>query len=154
MCAIIDANVVAQAFGNSTTDAGEAFRARIDDGRMPLAVGGLLLDELDRNVTFRAWRATALQYGTVRVAERNQVEARTADLRQRGACASDDEHLIALAQVSGARLLFSNEPRLHRDFKNRELIDDPRGKVYSTLQHTSLTSTHRRLLAQRSLCSG
>ena len=52
-------------------------------------------------------------------------------LVERGVCQSNDQHVIALAIVSGARLLYSNDRRLQRDFKDRRLIDPP-GKVYST----------------------
>ena len=68
MCAIIDANIVAEAFGAKTTDAGKAFRQRVDEGWLQLVVGGKVLDELDANGAFRDWRATAVQYGKVRVA--------------------------------------------------------------------------------------
>ena len=80
------------------------------------------------------------------------MEERNAKLRNSSAYVSDDEHVIALEQVSGARLLFSNEADLHKDFKSKELIDQPRAKVYSTKETRDLTRAHERLLADRSLC--
>ena len=55
-----------------------------------------------------------------------------AELQDAGACQSNDLHVLALAQVSGARLLYSNDLSLHQDFGNRDLISRPRGKIYST----------------------
>ena len=62
MCAIIDNDVVAQAFGDKITPAGRAFRDSLDQGKLQLVVGGLLVDELDQNGTSRKWRAIASPY--------------------------------------------------------------------------------------------
>ena len=40
-----------------------------------------------------------------------------AELQDAGACQSNDLHVLALAQVSGARLLYSNDLSLHQDFE-------------------------------------
>ena len=80
------------------------------------------------------------------------VEARTEELRRRDVCRSDDEHVVALALVSGARLLYTNDAALIDDFKNREVVAAPRGKVYTTVKDDRVTKTHRRLLADRTLC--
>ncbi|MDM8549089.1 hypothetical protein QUF72_03380 [Desulfobacterales bacterium HSG2] len=53
-------------------------------------------------------------------------------------CRSDDPHIIALARVSGVRTLCSHDKTLHKDFKNRELISDPRGSVYQNPEHMAL----------------
>ena len=53
-------------------------------------------------------------------------------LRRDGAYVSNDAHVIALAQVSGARLLYSNDSDLQDDFKDKSLIDSPRGRIYTT----------------------
>ena len=52
---------------------------------------------------------------------------------------SDDPDIIALAQVSGVKLLVSNDENLHSDFKTVV-----RGKIYQT-------SAHKRLL-RNDLC--
>ena len=44
---------------------------------------------------------------------------------------SDDPHVLALARASGARLLYTADQALIADFKNRRIVSDPRGKVYS-----------------------
>ena len=67
-------------------------------------------------------------------------------------CRSNDQHVIALAQVSGARLLYSDDGDLHEDFKNNRLINRPRGVVYSTKNGDNLTPAHRNLLGRTDIC--
>ena len=66
-----------------------------------------------------------------------------------GVCKSNDLHVLALALVSGARLLYTNDTALIDDFGNRDIVARPRGKIYTTAQ---VTDAHRRLLAARDLC--
>ena len=152
MCAIIDANVVAESFGHDRTPAGQAFRESVDQGKLRLVVGSELLEELDQHREFRQWRDVASRYGRVHTIQRNRVEPLTEQLRASDRCESNDEHVIALAQASGAGLLFSNDRLLHRDFKDRRLVEGPRGKVFTTREGASFTRAHRRLLGDRSLC--
>lgn len=67
---------------------------------------------------------------------------------------SDDPHILALAVVSGARLLYSNDRLLQHDFKNLALINQPRGKVYSTLVNDTFDQAKRRLLRKARPCRG
>lgn len=60
----------------------------------------------------------------------DEVDTRTADLLAQQACRSNDAHVIALAQVSGARALWTLDQALRRDFKDRALVDRPRGALY------------------------
>ena len=80
------------------------------------------------------------------------MDGREEELGREGRCRSNDIHVIALAQISGARLLYSNDQALHEDFGNKLLIDRPRGKVYSTNERKDFTNAHRRLLNNRNLC--
>ena len=70
-------------------------------------------------------------------------------LLQEERCRSNDTHVIALAQISGARLLYSNDKDLYVDFKNKHLIDEPRGKIYSTNEDKNFTNSHARLLKRQ-----
>ena len=132
MCAILDADVAHQVFGTERPPAGEAFFAWINSGGMRLVAGGRLLEELDNDARFLAWRQQATQAGRIRILNAQEIEARMAELQDEGVCRSNDLHVVALAQVSGARLLYSNDLSLHQDFGNRQLINSPRGKIYST----------------------
>ena len=55
-----------------------------------------------------------------------------------GELSSDDPHVLALARATGARLLYTRDPGLIADFKNKRLIDAPRGKVYSRAKNAGL----------------
>lgn len=98
------------------------------------------------------WIQQGLNAGIVRRETAGTVDGREEALSREGRCLSNDIHVIALAQISGARLLYSNDMALHKDFRNKRLIDKPRGKVYSTNQRKDFTSGHARLLNDRSLC--
>lgn len=152
MCAILDANVAAQVFGAERPEAGRAFLDWIDSGRVRLVIGGRLLRELDHIREFRKWRGQAVLAGRIMLLNDEAVDDRARQLGQENACRSDDEHVIAVAQLGGARLLYSNDSDLQDDFRNKALIDRPRGKVYSTRDHDDLTRVHQRLLANRNLC--
>ena len=153
MCAILDANVAWQVFGADRPPAGRAFFDRIDSGRVRLVVGGLLRRELDRSEVFQKWRRQAELAGRITLLNDDAVDETARQLEQENACRSDDEHVVAIARLSGARLLYSNDVALQDDFTDKALVDRPRGKVYSTRIHQDLTATHRRLLASRNLCT-
>ena len=91
----------------------------------------------------------------MRTVNADQVNAKAEEMKNK--CVSDDSHIIALAQISGARLLYTNESsekkkRLCEDFKNRNLINQPRGKIYTSRKNKRFTSTHKRLLGRQDLC--
>lgn len=90
--------------------------------------------------------------GYVKDIDDEEVDRVAEQLCRDRACKSDDEHIIALARVGRARLLYSHDTALHRDFGNRELLSNPLGKVYSTRTRSEFTDGHRRLLANRNLC--
>lgn len=146
MCAILDNNVVHEVFGSDRRpETGVKFFNWINSGPGHLIVGGKLLRELSDNQNFTEWLKQALFAGRASKPDDEVVYNKTNELDKAGLCQSDDAHVIALAQVSNARLLYSKDKDLHRDFKNKQLIDNPRGKVYSA-------PGHERLLGMRGLC--
>ena len=151
MCAIIDVNVSHEVFGDSRPKAGEKFLERLNSGALRLVVSGKLLAERNDGKAQR-WIQQGLNAGIVRRETAGTVDGREEALSREGRCLSNDIHVIALAQISGARLRYSNDMALHKDFRNKRLIDKPRGKVYSTNQRKDFTSGHARLLNDRSLC--
>ena len=153
MCAIVDANVVHELFGPKCTEAGTKFIEWIDAGSERLVVGGKLLKELySGSQAFMIWQKTAAKYGKIRFEDDGAVNARTDKIQRAGLCKSNDPHVIALANVSGARLLYTNDGSLQQDFKSKKLIDDPRGKVYSTYSDESFSRVHDKLLKNKNLC--
>ena len=149
MCAIVDANVANALF---STEAGVKFAEWINSGRGRLVASGRLLEELN-STTARDWIREALIAGRIMDVSEADVRTRTKELESTHVCTSNDPHVVALAQVSGARLLYSHDKDLQSDFKNKRLIDRPRGKVYSTLANNNFLRVHKDLLARRDLCS-
>ena len=157
MCAIIDANVTFEVFGRKQTEAGAQFRNWLDGGRGRLVVGGKNLEELSKNRNFERWfREERRRGGRVRQTRNEIISDRQQALVRDGLPTSDDEHVLALALVSGARLLYSNDRRLKNDFLNAEIIQEPGGKVYTTQRGrrhvTYFTNEHEELLRTENLC--
>ena len=150
MCAIVDANVAHEVFSSDRPEAGVKFFNWIKT-RGRLVVSGKLLEELNQTPA-RRWVRQALIAGLIRGVGESEVNVRTEELRNEGKCRSDDPHVLALAKISGARLLYSNDKDLHQDFKDKNLIDNPRGRVYSTLESKNFSVSHSRLLKKRDLC--
>ncbi len=55
-----------------------------------------------------------------------------------GKCRSDDEHIIALDEISGTRLLCSHDRKLSQGFTDLKLLSNPKGKVYKNRNHKHL----------------
>ncbi len=152
MCGIIDVNVLAEALRGDPSEAGPRFVVWASSGGTKLVVSRELLTEIE-SPKFRHWFQQGVAANRVRQVADELVDLRTQNLRQEGSCRSDDEHIIALAQVSRARLLYANDLALQQDFGDPELINGPRGKVYSTLRGKQFTRTHRAILS-RNVCAG
>ena len=152
MCEILDANVIHQVFRSDRPPADAEFFKWLNAGRGSLVVGGKLLQELSKNGNFSQWLQQARLAGRVKSFNDAEVNDRTEKLKQEGLCRSNDEHVIALAQISKARLLYTNDKDLQQDFKDKKLIDRPRGKVYSTRCSKDFQATHQRLLGRKNLC--
>jgi hypothetical protein len=97
-----------------------------------VAGGGLLREYGGKNGNFGFVRlfnqlvaaGRALKWPDIDIDERSSVLAVSGTLK------SNDHDIIALAQVSGARALWSRDKALRRDFANKALIDKPRGRMY------------------------
>ena len=147
MCAILDTNVVSEVFGSDRPSAGKGFFDWINTGKGHLVVGGKLHEELTRGSDgFREWTREAQLAGRLWIVREGKLKERTEELCAEGTCSSNDPHIIALAQVSGVRRLYSNDKRLQDDFTYKGLIDKPRGKVYSTNENNHFSNSHKGLL--------
>ena len=153
MCGIVDANVAHEVFGQNRNEAGKAFYDWLFCGSGHLVVGGKLHSELARSTSGleKLFQQLGLA-GRMTIEDKDEVLGKTEELLRKGLCRSDDEHVIALAQVSGARLLFTNDGDLQDDFKNYRLIDNPRGKIYTTRINKKFNEPKRKLLRQKELC--
>lgn len=153
MCAIVDASVAGEVFGSKRTPAGEGFFDWITNGNGKIVVGGTLREELGHSQAFLEWSLDAVQTGRMISLTDDSVNARTAQLQKEAKHRSNDPHILALAQVSGARLLYTNDKCLKDDFKNKNIISHPEGKVFSTgknkdgtILYSRFTRSKKRLL--------
>jgi hypothetical protein len=137
MCLIVDANVVPEVFLPTGKDFMSVHRA-LRDGRATAVRGGTKLrEEYDRLGKLRRVLLEFDRRGSLRAVPDAAVDRESHSLRDAGTCRSDDEHVIALARVSGARLLCSRDGDLHGDFTNPKLLS-PRGAVYQRSSHRHL----------------
>ena len=150
MCIIVDNNARSEVFGelNAQTPAGKYLRDWLDKDHIKLVIGGKLRQELGEYGQFQKWLKTTIRTGRTRQVDDERVDSETEDLRSRDICRSDDEHILALARVSGARLLITNDEDLEQDFKDRRIIDNPRGKIYPNEGYQRFLSNRN----NRSLC--
>lgn len=144
MCAIVDADVADQVFGpGNRPEAGRAFFQWLNTGRGRMVTGGENWRELCRT-SAQKWMQAAIAAGRIHILDRATIDDKTSELKV--ACVSNDSHVVALAQISGARLLYSNDGDLHRDFGNKTLVDRPRGRIYSTKENDAFDKRLRGLL--------
>lgn len=140
MPTIVDANILSIFFSDLN------FKAVVDAlraGKASLAYGG--------SKQLREYGLLARHLPPIlelqRQGKANRLDSSTVDLeeekvKKRGYCVSDDEHIIAIALVSGARLLCSRDQNLIEDFTNPKIIGKPRGKVYKNTKHKRLIAKH------------
>ena len=157
MCAIVDASAAHQILTDSPSDAGRELFNWIGKGYRRLVVGGRLTDELKicgRGVEPLIYEL--IQSGNARSLPSDKVTEREQEIQRDPGIRSDDPHVIALAQLSGARLLFSDDRALSRDFMDTSLIHSPYGHVYTTRgdDSKSFTQEHADLLGRENLCGG
>ncbi len=148
MLSIVDNSVRDEVFGVNQSPAGKFFFDWLNSGKGTLVAGGSVLKELDGAGTFKKWFAEALRLGRARRITYDKMDIEVKKLENQAVYQSDDPHVLALALVSGARLLFSNDQLLQKDFKNPKIINSGkgRGRVYSTSFSKDVSSTHRSLL--------
>jgi len=147
MCIIIDVNTAPLVFQPpSDPDFRPVFLWLTEpskNGRV--VIGGRLAHELITNDAIRRYLRTLQQAGRAVTFPDPIIDAETNRVRALGICCSNDEHIIALARISGARTVCSRDRALHADFKNRQLINNPAGRIYQN-------ATHSRLLRHTRAC--
>ena len=140
MCVIIDANLASLVFSTPPDpDFVPVLSWLYDtDADGCLVYGGRLTQEL--LMLSGTWRPLVqlLRAGRAILVPCEKIAAEEARVESLRLCRSNDAHVIALARVSGARVLCSKDRTLHQDFKNRQLISNPRGQVYQAKEHAHL----------------
>ena len=66
-------------------------------------------------------------------------------------CKSNDPHVIALAQLSGSRVLYSEDSELRDDFRDPTLLE-PRGMLLPLGDSENARKNRHRMLTAPDLC--
>ena len=155
MCAIIDNNVRDELVKQDRSPVGKHFSDVVSgrNRRLNLVGGRKLLKELSGSQRVRRWIIDRLRSGYVVRIDDNKVDKATKDIAS--SCRSSDPHVVALAKVSGARLLFARDHDLLEDFADRKLLGGRiPGRAYTDASgRTTLGRHHRELLERRDRCA-
>ena len=151
MCVIVDINVAARVLLRDDDSDFEPVSSYLDDKNQNglMVYGGKLATEYLASAKLARRVAELDRAGRARAVPHEQVEVETQYLQDNGLCVSNDEHIIALARVSGVRLVCTLDQDLHTDVTDKKLLSSPRGKVYQYASHKSLLTTHCRRVSRR-----
>lgn len=138
MCLIVDANLASKVLCRKPP---YEYQPVIDWLLLPLkagclAVGGEVARELYKDGACRRFVKDLWDAGRAAIFASSLVDAETTAVA--ALCRSNDAHVIALARVSGARILCSDDGLLRDDFRDTSLVADPRGRVYRHANHRRL----------------
>jgi hypothetical protein len=141
MCLILDTHIIHKVFPLPSADFEPIHRALLG-GTAKCVYGGGLTREYQQMVRFRRLLLRLDQQGVAKQFPDLEVDSAEEKLRQRGLCKSNDLHVVALAVVSKARLLCSEDAVLGDDFTNPAILSNPRGSIYKRAEHAHLIQKH------------
>jgi hypothetical protein len=147
MCLIVDTNRFGDVLG---TPPKAAYVKLIEWLISPKGIGVIVFGgskfrrEIALSEKARRWYVQLERAGRAKSIDDATVDAEEKALKDRGVCASDDEHIIALARKSGARVVCTEDQLLWRDIKNTKLLTKPRGRVYRRAKHAGLLRHDRK----------
>jgi hypothetical protein len=135
MCIIIDANCAGDLIAQPISEmAGHLLKHLLSKGQ--LAHGGKLTEELSKTGFLRILTELA-RSGRARRYETAAIRAEEEKLVGKKSCSSNDSHVVALAIVSGARVVVTRDQGLANDITNPRLLR-PKGKIYKSAEHKHL----------------
>lgn len=139
MCLIVDTNCLSLTFSDPPHDDLRPIAEALFKGNAQLTIGGTKLRKEYRKHS-DAIRALALldRNGQTKYVNDTEVDKQELKLIEQNVCQSDDQHIVALAQISGTRLVCTKDQNLHADITNKGLLDKPRGSVYQNAGHSEL----------------
>ena len=144
MCIIVDANKLGVFLAEPPHADAVPIRQWLDRpagvGALVYSTGGKFADELGSKAKRKL--ADYRRAGRARLVAASRFAEDEAELKASGRLRSDDAHVLALARVSGARLLYTADQDLIEDFKDHHLIQRPRGKIYSGAANADLLTNN------------
>ena len=132
MCLILDTNKYGDFLNQNNPDMEPVRKWLEKGGKIAYAPTQTMKSELNKHEKMRQKFYDYDEAGKLKQPPKEEVE-KAMERLQKLDLKSDDPHIIALAQVSGVKLLVSGDKALHADFK--ELI---KGKIYQTKKHQNL----------------
>ena len=136
MCIIVDANRMGAFLADPPEEDAAPVRRWIDTGggRVVYSTGGKFAEEVRGHAKQRLLRYS--QAGRAKFVPEHRFidDQNTLQARIR----SDDPHVLALARATGVRLLYTGDVDLIADFKDKAILDKPRGKIYSRAANANL----------------
>ena len=140
---IVDANVAPRVLLPTGDAQFDALHRAFFGVRRPnpiLVYGGHLTTEYARSAAMMRALRELDRAGRAQAASDIDVNDEAGRIAQTGLAGSDDPHILALARITGARVLCSADKALRDDFRNRAILDGPRGKLYSRSSHKNVLS--------------
>lgn len=134
MCLIVDANLCSVIFKKTNDKAFQNLREAIFSSHLTLIHGGKLTKEYQQAGVLDVVASLSRSGRAIKIPDA-LIEMQLALIKNR--CTSNDHHVIALARADRVRgrVLCSNDEALRTDFKNKALVDGPRGTIYSPTCH-------------------
>ena len=138
MCIIVDASRLGVFLAEPLREDAVPIHRWLDTrgGSLVYSTGGQFANELKGKAKGKL--AAYYRAGKARLVPASRFAEDEAKLKASGKLRSNDSHVLALARVSGARLLYTKDSDLITDFKDHRLISNPRGKIYSGAANADL----------------
>lgn len=146
MCLIVDANQAHAVFSKPSSELAAPIWEWLTERGGIVVYGGQLAAELAKLGATQRLLAELRRAGKAHLEAEAEIRATEERLLAAGGLKSDDCHVIALAFVSGARVLVTEDQALMTDFGNPALLA-PKGRIYRRPEH-------RHLLGHRRGCRG
>ena len=130
MCVILDANSYSDFLDPENANMHPLRKWIGDRGKLVYAPTRRMRDELEKYGDMKKRLVEYAQAGRVKEVDKDEVDAKEAELI---GLSSDDGHIVALAIVAEVSVLVSRDKNLHDDFK--KIVN---GRVYQNEKHKHL----------------
>lgn len=130
MCVILDADSYGDFLDPQNANLRPLRKWMRDRGKLVYTPTRKMRNELEKCEGMKKRLVEYTQAGRIKEVEKDEVDAREAELR---GLSSNDGHIVALAIVARVKVLVSRDRNLHEDFKRMV-----KGRVYQNEKHQHL----------------